>query len=175
MKAVLFFTTNAGMKNEREKPFWELLFFFTLGLMIATWLLPLLYWNSLPDIIPTHFNGHGDVDGTGSKYFLFLIPFIGTGSYSLLVYLAKRPDLWHKYHISPFRSNRSTRGTALLLEVVGFLCATMFFFLQYMFIDAARIGRTPGYFWIFWIFIALFLVGLPLLMGFMTAAKRPNE
>jgi len=50
-------------------------------------ILPLGYalsiFNTLPDIIPIHFNGQGEADGFGSKYFIFLgaaMPFIGWGT-----------------------------------------------------------------------------------------------
>ena len=37
----------------------------------------ILAWGKLPDEIPGHFNGMGEVDRWGSKIELFILPFIG--------------------------------------------------------------------------------------------------
>ncbi|GKV69282.1 hypothetical protein NCCP2716_17800 [Sporosarcina sp. NCCP-2716] len=59
------------------------------------------YWNALPDEVPIHFNGSGEVDGYGSKWVLLLMPMIGVGMLALLGFLERHPE-WHNY---PHRLN----------------------------------------------------------------------
>ncbi len=155
------------MKSDSEKPFWEILFFCTLGLLIATWLLPLLYWSSLPELIPVHFNGRGEADGMGSRFSLFLVPATASVLFCLLAYFGRRPVLWEKYQLA-----LAGVDAGRLLEALSFLCAAMFFFLQYMLTDAARSARMPGYFWIFWVFISLFIFIVPVLQALLMTRRR---
>ena len=150
------------MKADTGQAFWELVFFTTLGLVIAAWLLPLLYWAGLPESIPIHFNARGEVDGMGSKYTLFLIPAIGSGVVALLGYVAKRPLLWRKYTYNARLEPPPVHGQSRTLEIMALLCAILFFFLQYLTIDAARAAKTPRYFWLFWVFLALITFAMPL-------------
>lgn len=50
-----------------------------LGMFSAT----IISYGNLPEIIPTHYNAQGVVDDYGSKYHIFLLPFI-----SLVLYIA---------------------------------------------------------------------------------------
>jgi uncharacterized membrane protein len=60
---------------------------------------------SLPDIIPTHFNGAGEIDGWGNKYTI-IIPFIIQLVMTLLLsYLAKHPEK-HNYPFAITDENR---------------------------------------------------------------------
>ncbi len=57
---------------------------------IVVALLPMAYllivWNTLPEIVPIHWNIKGEVDGTGSKYYLLAIVFLlPTLSYLIFV------------------------------------------------------------------------------------------
>ena len=57
----------------------------------AIMLVPLLYigyvWRSLPDTIPIHFDIHGEANGWGSKWTIFLLPAISLGTYLLLLFV----------------------------------------------------------------------------------------
>lgn len=46
--------------------------------LLFSWGYLLWHFKALPDIIPTHFDHRGSVDGTGSKFTLFLLPVLGT-------------------------------------------------------------------------------------------------
>ncbi len=58
-------------------------------------LLPLYYYNQLPDQIPIHFNGKGEADGFGSKNLIFLIPVIGLTNGLIIKKLNNYP---HKFN-----------------------------------------------------------------------------
>lgn len=63
-------------------------------LILLIVLLPFIYltyiWNSLPESVPIHWNGNGEIDGYGNKYSLILIPlFLPLLTYVLLTYIPK--------------------------------------------------------------------------------------
>lgn len=51
--------------------------------LLGTILFLIFYWKQIPDTIPTHFNGAGQIDGWGKKMSLLLPPVI-----SLVMYVA---------------------------------------------------------------------------------------
>ena len=53
-------------------------------------------WNRLPEEVPIHFNGAGEVDNYGSKWSLLLVPMISVGLFALLEFLERHPE-WHNY------------------------------------------------------------------------------
>ena len=65
-----------------------------LGVM-AAWALSLVYYNSLPTIIPIHFNAAGNADGHGNKATIFLLPIIATAIVSGIYWLSKYPHLYN--------------------------------------------------------------------------------
>lgn len=70
-------------------------------------LLVALNWGSLPDTVPTHFNGAGDADGWGSKFTLLILPVIAIFLHILLGVVERKPHL-HNY------PDRLTEENALL-------------------------------------------------------------
>ena len=64
--------------------------FLTLFVLVILWCYVLMYYADLPDIVPTHFNASGEVDGTGGKssiWFLMAITTVITvGIYILTQY-----------------------------------------------------------------------------------------
>lgn len=61
-------------------------------LFVATWMLPLAMLRNLPDIIPSHFNGAGMVDGYSGKMSVLILPAMGTFVFFLLHLVGKYPD-----------------------------------------------------------------------------------
>ncbi|GHT18430.1 hypothetical protein FACS189429_4970 [Bacteroidia bacterium] len=49
--------------------------------LLAHWFVVLLFYFKLPETIPVHYNGVGEIDGWGSKSTIWLLPVISTLSY----------------------------------------------------------------------------------------------
>ena len=47
-------------------------------LLLAQWTLVIVYYSKLPDIIPSHFNLKGDIDGSGGKAGIIFLPILTT-------------------------------------------------------------------------------------------------
>src|SRR5689334_19196218 len=66
--------------------------FLALGFL---WTLTVSNFSSLPEIIPTHFNGAGEVDDYGSKNMILILPVIATILFAGLTFLNKFPHLFN--------------------------------------------------------------------------------
>ncbi|MBD7909365.1 DUF1648 domain-containing protein [Sporosarcina gallistercoris] len=65
-------------------------------LFVAVIIYTIFQWNQLPEQVPIHFNGAGEVDNYGSKWFLFLLPMISAGLFAFLEFLERHPET-HNY------------------------------------------------------------------------------
>lgn len=74
-------------KTRREKII-ELVGWIALFLMV---LIPIFFYEKLPDVVPNHFGPDGKPDGFGSKAVIFLLPIIGIITYVGLFYMNKFP------------------------------------------------------------------------------------
>jgi len=59
------------------------------------WMITLLIFQQLPDIIPVHFNASGKVDDYGNKITLILLPVIGTLVFIGLTVLNRHPNIFN--------------------------------------------------------------------------------
>ena len=67
----------------------------SLWLLIAICAYAWLVYNSLPETIPTHFNIHGQVDGYGSKWSVFIFPALALVLYIALSILNRFPHVFN--------------------------------------------------------------------------------
>lgn len=93
--------------------------------IVGIWLLTLVYYRELPEIIPIHYNLTGDVDGFGRKVNLLSLPSISTIIYLGLTILNKYPHTFN-YPKSFTKENvremyRATSRIMRLLKLVSTL------------------------------------------------------
>ena len=55
----------------------------------------LILWRKLPEEIPTHYNAAGEIDGTGGRGTLLLMPLIGLAGDLLLALVSRMPRSWN--------------------------------------------------------------------------------
>ena len=89
------------MKKDRPKIKIELtksdkiLEIIALLLLICLWIYVIYNYNSLPDIINTHFNAQGKPDGSGEKQYIFGLPGVATLMYLLVTIASKYPHTFN--------------------------------------------------------------------------------
>ena len=66
-----------------------------LALLIGIWILAILSFSDLPESIPTHYKGAGEVDGFGERTNIFVLPIIGTILFIGLKLLNKNPHIFN--------------------------------------------------------------------------------
>ena len=55
----------------------------------------LIRYNSIPDVIPTHFNGAGEIDKWGRKSQILIIPIVGIFLYLFVTGISLYPSIWN--------------------------------------------------------------------------------
>ena len=120
---------------------------------LLAWLLPLaalgyvaLHYGSLPDRVPTHFDGRGQVNGWGPKATLWLLPGLGLGLQALLGFVTAHPQ-WCNVPVTITDANRAA-VYALCRALVTFLrvvLGVLFAVLSYATVQGAR-GALPAWF-----------------------------
>ncbi|MFJ7737024.1 DUF1648 domain-containing protein [Lysinibacillus sp. NPDC097287] len=140
------------------------------GIFLASILYIIIMWGQLPDEVPGHFNGAGEVDRWGSKVELFILPFIGLFLWILLGLLEKAPHM-HNY---PARLNENNveafyLNSRKILNDVKNYCLIIFAVISFQMVrialgDAQSLG---------WWFLPLVIIGTayPIIKGLVMNTK----
>jgi len=87
----------------------------------------LAVWRTLPEVIPTHFNFAGEVDGWGSRGTLWLMPIIGALIDLTIAVTGRFPRSWNTgVRVTVFNRTRVYRIVRDLLADLRLACASMF-------------------------------------------------
>jgi len=140
------------------------------GLFVLSILYIFVMWGKLPEEIPAHFNGAGEVDRWGSKIELFILPLIGIFLWILLGLLEKAPHM-HNY---PARLNESNVEAFYLNSRKGLnetknLCLILFAAISFQMIRIA-LGETENIGWWF-LPIVLIAISIPIVKAIVVATK----
>ncbi len=82
---------------------------------------------TLPNIIPTHFNVFGEVDGVGSKVSIFILPLISTTITVLLTILNSYPHVFnYPTPVTAQNAEKQYRNATRLLRVLKLLGILIF-------------------------------------------------
>ncbi|QPQ28961.1 DUF1648 domain-containing protein [Lysinibacillus sp. JNUCC 51] len=142
-------------KTKYEK-IWD---YFGGGLFVLSILYIFVMWGKLPEEIPGHFNGAGEVDRWGSKML-----------WILLVLLEKAPHM-HNY---PARLNESNVEAFYLnsrkgLNEIKNLCLILFAAISFQMIRIA-LGKAENIGWWF-LPIVLIVIAIPIIKGIVATTK----
>lgn len=88
-----------------------------LVLLAGMILLPLLLWNRLPDQIPGHYNGAGEIDRWTGKMELFILPFAGLFLYAVISFPCA--ILWERSRKGEAPRSACTCLTGVKLMMLG--------------------------------------------------------
>jgi uncharacterized membrane protein len=112
--------------------------------LLLLWGLAVYYHRTLPSIVPTHFNGAGQVDAHGPKGTIFILPIVGSVLFASMTVLNKFPHIFN-YPVTITAANAPAQyalATRLLrflkLSIVALFCALV------AFIHRATIGEAGG-------------------------------
>ena len=127
--------------------------------LILLMLWPTIHFSSLPEIIPTHFNGFGKADGFGSKATVWTLPVIGLGLFIFLFFLNKYPHVFN-YPVKITAENAKYQyGLATkMMRMLNTVVIAMFFFIELILIESAKRGElVAGMNFIFMHVIVIFV------------------
>jgi uncharacterized membrane protein len=110
----------------------------SIALLIGYWSYTLFQFNNLPEIIPTHFNGSGAVDGYGAKGTILILPMIATLFFVFLTLLIRFPHKFNYQQIITVKNATKIYTTATkMLRVLKLVLITIFFAIDYKTIQIA--------------------------------------
>ncbi|OAS14601.1 DUF1648 domain-containing protein [Paenibacillus oryzisoli] len=116
-------------------------------------------WHDMPERIPMHFNGKGEIDGWGNKMSLIAVPCIGVIIYVGLTLLSKVP---HVYNYPSQITSQNARGqyqnARLLINSMKTIILILFAFIEWSIIQSAKEGTAELNLWVLG-FILLILFG----------------
>lgn len=140
------------------------------GIFMLSILYIFIMWGKIPEEVPGHFNGAGEVDRWGTKIELFILPFIGVFLWILLSLLEKAPHM-HNY---PARLNENNVKAFYLnsrktLNEIKNLCLIIFAVISFQMVRIA-IGEIET---IGWWLLPIVLIGtaIPIIKGIVATFK----
>lgn len=89
-------------------------------MLLLSFALPLLFWNQLSDIVPTHWNLHGEIDGYSSKPFaLIMLPTINLALYVLV-------NLLHFFKPNQLGENKQRLHYIITTTILAVICGYLY-------------------------------------------------
>lgn len=128
-----------------------------LVLLAGMILLPLLLWNRLPDQIPGHYNGAGEIDRWAGKIELFILPFAGLFLYAIISFPCA--ILWELSRKGEVPRSACTCLTGVKLVMLG----------TFAVIEWHSVSVQPM---VKWFTPAVFILGGALMAGFTISCIR---
>ena len=134
--------------------------FLAIGILIFHWIFMLYYYSKLPQIIPSHLDSNGEIDGMGSKNMLCLVPIIGLLLYIAISYTNKKPHCFNfPYPITEENAERQYRNSLMMTRVIKCLIQLLFLALTANIINtASSLDLKFVGLWMFPVGIALIFV-----------------
>ena len=142
-------------------------------MLLAIWALTISHYSTLPDTIPTHFNGAGEADGFGSKASIIGLPIIATLLFIGLTVLNRYPHIFN--YPSPVTQDNALRLYTLATRMLRYLKLVLllvFGGIEFMTIQNAT-GKAAGL-GVWFLPLTLVLVFLPLIY-FVVKSVQTNK
>lgn len=113
-------------------------------LICANWALVINTYKSLPNIIPTHYNGAGLADGFGDKSMIFTLPLVATVLFVGLTILNRFPHIFnYPTDISTNNALKQYTNATRLIRYLKVVFVVIFGLISYQTIKHAK-GQTEG-------------------------------
>ena len=91
------------------------------------WVFIWIYYARLPQIIPSHIDLNGKIDGMGPKHMLLYVPIIGMLLHFAISYTNKKPQNFNfPYPINEENAGRQYRNSLMMTRVVKLLIQFLF-------------------------------------------------
>lgn len=113
-------------------------------LLSAIWILAIYSYFKLPDIIPVHYDGSGQVTNHGNKIMLFILPVVATIIFLGISFLMNRPHILN--YIKPITKENFKQQYTIATSMLRFMkfAILLIFFLIILFTYFTAIGITKG-------------------------------
>lgn len=133
----------------------------------------IMSYSDLPEIIPSHFDANGNVDGYSNKKFLWLLPAIGAVTLVGLFVLNKYPYI-HNYMVNITEEN-ALKNYRLSTRIIRF--TNVFTMLTFAIIVYAMIASAKGEIFNFGSWFIYAIIGLSIIapIGILYYSRKINK
>jgi len=101
-------------------------------LLVFFWIISILSLDYLPDEIPTHYNGSGQVDAFGSKETILLLPLIATLLFIMMSILSKFPHTFnYSVEITKENAEKQYKNAIGFIRLLKIAVLLLFIFMNY--------------------------------------------
>jgi len=112
--------------------------------LITLWGLIVLNYSNLPETIPTHYNGLGQVDSYGNKTTIFMLPVIGTILFVGMSILNKYPHIFnYPTNITADNARQQYTNATRMIRYLKFAIALIFSLKVFKTLQTAT-GKSGG-------------------------------
>lgn len=113
-------------------------------------------WRNMPERMPMHFNGKGEIDGWGNKMSLMALPLIGVIIYVGLTLLSKIPHVYnYPSPITEQNARRQYQNARLLIHSMKTIILILFAFIEWSIIQSAKEGTAELNGWVLGLLLLL--------------------
>ncbi|MEW5674767.1 DUF1648 domain-containing protein [Flavobacterium enshiense] len=131
--------------------------------LVVFWVMNAVAFSDLPEIIPIHYNGAGEVDGYGSRTTIFLLPIIGTLLFTMLTVLNKYPENFnYMVAITEENAEKQYANATRMIRFLKLVLVVLFFLIDFCTIQTSKekmAGLGP------W-FLPILIVSILMLIGY---------
>jgi len=123
------------------------------------WLLTLLFYEKLPDIIPTHFDERGQPNDHGSKLTIMFLPVIGTLVFFGLTVLNMYPHIFNlPVRITENNAYRQYANATRMIRILKISITLVFSLVVVMIIKAANESSVGSNIWLMPLVLGLIII-----------------
>lgn len=116
----------------------------TVVVLIFFWGVSILYYPSLADEIPIHFDYKGEVDSYANKKTIFLLPLIGTMIVGFLTLVSKNPETFnYSVEITEENAERQYGNALLMMKTMRLVILFVFMLIEWEVIQIG-LGKNEG-------------------------------
>jgi len=112
--------------------------------LIAFWVMAITSFKTLPENIPTHFNGSGEVDSYGPKTTIFFFPVMATVMFAFLAFIIKKPETFnYTVEITEENAQEQYTNATKLIRILKLALIIIFLIIDYKTIETSK-GNSNG-------------------------------
>lgn len=141
-------------------------------LIVSFWIITVLAYKHLPDEIPTHYNGLGEVDAYGDKITIFFLPLIATVLFVIVNITAKNP---HTFNFSVVITSENVeiqyKNAMRFMQLINLFMLLIFIFIDY---KTIQIALTQSGDLGVWFLPLIGIVGISIIIYSIKQSKKEN-
>jgi len=129
--------------------------------LILLWVITIISYARLPEIIPTHFNASGQADDEGSKMILFFLPVIATLIFVVLTVLNQYPHIFnYPVAITADNAQKQYNNAVRMIKVLKLSIVATFSILVLLISTAGSSGNGSLGIWFLPVVLGMILIPL---------------